>query len=189
MREAIAARASRHNEDVGSHQIEAGSRVCLYMDRVREGYARKLAHLWHGPFRVAEKINEFTIKLKITGTGYNIFLVVHVSELKLVRNFPDRPRVEPTVNESDRLDFDEVLLSGDSWVPDLGAGEYEVERISDWKEDVIRSGPASIFGTLGYDGPTWVDEANLNCVAILNAVLRERVNRNGFNVMQSHEEM
>ncbi|OWZ10931.1 hypothetical protein PHMEG_00016126 [Phytophthora megakarya] len=125
LREVIADRTSRHNEGVGSHRIEAGSR----------GYARKLVHLWHEPFRVAEKINEFTIKLEIAGTGYQIFPVVHVSKLRLVREIPDRPRVELTVNESDRLDFDEVLLPKDSWVPDLGADDYQVEQISD-----VRSG-------------------------------------------------
>ncbi|OWZ08198.1 hypothetical protein PHMEG_00019295 [Phytophthora megakarya] len=76
--------------------------------------------------RAAEKINEFTIKLKIAGTGYQIFPVVHMSKLKLAKDFPDRPRIELTVNESDRLDFDEIL-SEDSWVPDLGADEYEVK--------------------------------------------------------------
>ncbi|OWY95470.1 LOW QUALITY PROTEIN: reverse transcriptase [Phytophthora megakarya] len=192
-KEAIADRADRHNKDVGSHQIEDGSRVWLYLDRVKEGYARKLAHLWHGPFRVAEKINEFSVKLEITGTGYQIFPVVHVSKLKLVKDFPDRPRVELTVDEADRLDFDEILLPEDSWVPDLGAGEYEVVRISD-----VRSGKKTRFGRIyreflvhwaGYDEPTWVDEADLNCGAILNAFLRELANRNGFNVMQSHGEM
>ncbi|OWZ04605.1 reverse transcriptase [Phytophthora megakarya] len=157
--------------DVGSHQIDAGSRIWLYLDRVKEGYARKLAHLW--PFRVAEKINEFSVKLEIAGTGYQIFPVEH--------------------NEADRLDFDEILLQEDIWVPDLGAVEYEVERISD-----VRSGKKTRFGRIyreflvhwaGYDEPTWVDEAELNCGAMLNAFLRERVNRNRFNVMQSHEEM
>ncbi|OWZ02525.1 reverse transcriptase [Phytophthora megakarya] len=196
LKEAIADRASRHNEDVGSHQIEGGSRIWLYLDRVKEGYARKLAHLWHGPFRVAEKINEFSefsVKLEIAGTGYQIFPVVHVSKLKLVKDFPDRPRVELTVDEADRLDFDEILLPEDSWVPDLGADEYEVERISD-----VRSGKKTRFGRIyqeflvhwaGYDERTWVDEADLNCGAILNAFLRERANQNRFNVMQSHEEM
>ncbi|OWZ06398.1 LOW QUALITY PROTEIN: reverse transcriptase [Phytophthora megakarya] len=163
-------RPSRHNEDVGSHQIEAGSRVWLYLDRVKEGYARKLAHLWHGPFRVAEKINEFSIKLEIAGTGCQIFPVVHVSklklvkdfpdrprielsvdesdrldfdELKLVKDFPDRPRIELSLDESDRLDFDEVLLPEDSWIPDLGADEYEVEWISD-----VRSGKKTRFGRI-----------------------------------------
>ncbi|OWZ09482.1 hypothetical protein PHMEG_00017808 [Phytophthora megakarya] len=183
LREAIADGASRHNEAVGSHQIEAESH------RVKEGYARKLAHLWHGPFRVAEKINEFSVKLEIAGTGYQIFPVVHGSKLKLVKNFPERPRVELTVDESDRLldrlYFDEILLPEDSWVPDLGADEYEVKRISD-----VRSGKKTRFGRIYREFlPTWVDEADLNCGAIRNAFLRERANRNCFNVMQSHEEM
>ncbi|OWZ06892.1 reverse transcriptase [Phytophthora megakarya] len=142
---------------------------------------------------VAEKINEFSVKLEITGTGYQIFPVVHVSKLKLVKDFSDRPRVELTLDKVDRLDFDEILLPEDSWVPDVGADEYEVERISD-----VRSGKKTRFGRIyreflvhwaGYDEPTWVDEADLNCEAILNAFLRERANRNRFNVMQSHEEM
>ncbi|OWZ01179.1 LOW QUALITY PROTEIN: hypothetical protein PHMEG_00027491 [Phytophthora megakarya] len=174
-------RFDRHNEDAGSHQIEGGSRVWLYLDRVKEGYARKLAHLWHGPFRVAEKINEFSVKLEI-------------ARRNRISNLPsDRPRVELTVNDADRLDFDEILLPEDSWVPDLGADEYEVERISD-----VRSGKKTRFGRIyreflvhwtGYDEPTWVDEAELNCGAILNAFQRERANRNRFNVMQSHEVM
>ncbi|OWZ03159.1 reverse transcriptase [Phytophthora megakarya] len=151
LREAIGDRDSRHNEDVGLHLIEAGSRVWLYLDRVVNARLReaigdrdsrhnedvtlaKLAHLWHGPFRVAEKINEFTIKLEIAGTGYPIFPVVHV-------DFPDRPRVEFTVHESDRFDFDEVLLPEDSWVPDPRTDDYEGERISD-----VRSGKKERFG-------------------------------------------
>ncbi|OWY98157.1 reverse transcriptase [Phytophthora megakarya] len=121
------------------------------------------------------------------------FPVVHVSKLKLVKDFPDRPRVELSVDEADRLDFDETLLPEDSWVPDLGADEYEVERISD-----VRCGKKTRFGRIyreflihwaEYDEPTWVDEADLNCGTILNAFLRERANRNRFTVMQSHEEM
>ncbi|OWY95059.1 LOW QUALITY PROTEIN: reverse transcriptase, partial [Phytophthora megakarya] len=187
LKEVTADRADRHNEGVRSHQIEAGSRIWLYLDRVKEGYAGKLAHLWHGPFRVAEKINEFSVMLEIAGTRYQIFPVVHVSKLKLVKDFPDRPRVELTVDEADRLDLDEILLPEDSWVPDLGADEYEVDRISD-----VRSGKKTRFGRIyreflvhwvGYDETTWVDEADLNSGAILGAFLRERANRNRFNVM------
>ncbi|OWY97871.1 hypothetical protein PHMEG_00031491 [Phytophthora megakarya] len=164
LREVIADRTSRHNEDVGSHQIEAGSRI-----------------------------NECSTKLEIAGTGYQIFPVVHVSKMKFVKDFPDRPRVELTVYGSDRLDFDEIRLLENSWVPDLRADEYEVERISD-----MRSGKKMRFSLIyreflvhwvRYDEPTWVDETDLNCGAVLNAFLRERANRNRFNVIQSHEEM
>ncbi|OWZ08885.1 LOW QUALITY PROTEIN: reverse transcriptase [Phytophthora megakarya] len=172
LRETIADQASRHNEDVGSHQIEAGSRVLLYLDRVKEGYARKLAHL------VTEKINEFSIKLEIAGTGYQIFPVVHESKLKLVMDFPDRPRVDLTV----------ASISMKSCF--RGTAD---SQISD-----VRSGKKTRFGRInreflvhwaGYDEPTWVDEADLNCGAILNAFLRDQANPNRFNVMQSHEEM
>ncbi|OWZ13922.1 reverse transcriptase [Phytophthora megakarya] len=193
LKEAIADRSNLHNENAGSHQIEAGSRVWLYLDRMKEGYARKLAHLWHGTFQVADNVNDFSVQLEVTGTGYQIFPEAHVSKLKLIKDFPDRPRVELTVDETDRLDYDEILLPEDSWVPSLGSDEYEVERISD-----ARSGKRTRFGRIyreflvhwvGYDEPTWVDEADVNCGAILNTFLRERANRNLFNVMQSHEEM
>ncbi|OWZ19366.1 reverse transcriptase [Phytophthora megakarya] len=57
---------------------------------VREEYTKKLAHLWHGPFRVVEKIGEYVVKLEIARSAYNIFPVVHVSKIKPVREFPDR---------------------------------------------------------------------------------------------------
>jgi hypothetical protein len=34
-----------------------GSRVWLYLHWVKEGYARKLAHMWHGPFRVVDRVS------------------------------------------------------------------------------------------------------------------------------------
>ncbi|OWY94083.1 hypothetical protein PHMEG_00036289, partial [Phytophthora megakarya] len=50
-----------------------------------------LAHLWHDPFRVAEKIGEYAVNLEIAGSAYNIFPIVHVAKIKPVREFPDRP--------------------------------------------------------------------------------------------------
>ncbi|KAG6586714.1 reverse transcriptase [Phytophthora cinnamomi] len=185
-------RDHHHNEGVHPHQIEVGSRVWLYLDRVKEGYARKLAHLWHGPFRVAEKIGEYAARIELAGTEYRLFPVVHVSKLKLVKTFPDRPQIRLTVEDTDRLDFDEALLPEDSWIQGLDEDEYEVEKITD-----MRTGKRTRYGRIyreflvhwrGYDEPTWTDETDLNCGAVLHDFLRDRANRNRFGVMQSHEE-
>ncbi|OWZ03489.1 reverse transcriptase [Phytophthora megakarya] len=127
LRKAIADRADAHNDLVRPHPVESGSRVWLYLDRVREGYAKKLAHLWHGPFhvagyakklahlwhgpfRVAEKIGEYAVRLEVAGSTYSIFPVVHVLEIKLVKMFPDRPIARLNEEEGGRVDFDEALL-------------------------------------------------------------------------------
>ncbi|POM72982.1 LOW QUALITY PROTEIN: Reverse transcriptase, partial [Phytophthora palmivora] len=65
LRDAIQERADRHNETVLPHKIEVGTQVWLYLDRVKEGYARKLAHMWHGPFRVLELVEEHAVRLEI----------------------------------------------------------------------------------------------------------------------------
>ncbi|OWZ09258.1 reverse transcriptase [Phytophthora megakarya] len=73
------------------HKIEQGSQVCLYLDRVKEGFVRKLAHMWYGPFRVTELIGDHVARVETSGTEYRIFPVVHQSKLKLVKAFPHRP--------------------------------------------------------------------------------------------------
>ncbi|POM58035.1 LOW QUALITY PROTEIN: Reverse transcriptase [Phytophthora palmivora] len=190
--QAISDRANLHNQEIRPHQIEVGSRVWLYLDRVKEGYAKKLAHLWHGPFRIVEKVGEHAVKLEITGSGYHVFPVVHVTQLKLVKEYLDRPLMRLTVGSQDRLDFDEDLLPGDSLIQDHDPDEYEVEKITD-----MRSGRRTRYGRIyreflvhwrGYDDPTWVDEADLNCGALLHEFLRDCTNHNRFGVMQSHEE-
>ncbi|KAE8969358.1 hypothetical protein PF011_g26837 [Phytophthora fragariae] len=192
IREAISDRATRHNKEVQPHEIEIGSQVWLYLDRVKEGYARKLVHLWHGPFRVTEKIGEHAVKIETAGTEYQLFPVVHISKLKLVRTFPDRPTARLLDERSERVDLDEALLPEDSWTRDLDEYEYEVEKIAD-----MRTGKRTRYGRIyhkflvhwrGYEDPTWVDEADLNCGALLHEFLRDHTSRNRFGVMESHEE-
>ncbi|POM69701.1 Reverse transcriptase [Phytophthora palmivora] len=67
------------------------SKLELKCDRVKEGYARKLAHTWNGPFRVLEIVCENVLRLTITSTEYRLFPVVHNSQIKPVRHFPERP--------------------------------------------------------------------------------------------------
>ena len=101
------------------------------MNRVKEGYARKLAHMWHGSFRVIEKYGDHAVRLEIAGTPYQVFRVAHVSKLKLVRLFPDRPMEQLRISEAHPVDFDEALLPENIWVGDLAEDEFEVEIITD----------------------------------------------------------
>ena len=101
------------------------------MDQEKEGYARKLAYMWHGLFWVAEKCGDHAVKLEIAGTLYRLFPTIHVSKLKLVRVFPERPTCRLNVDEVSRFDFDEVLLPEDSWESDLDADEFEVDKVID----------------------------------------------------------
>ncbi|OWZ21960.1 LOW QUALITY PROTEIN: hypothetical protein PHMEG_0003415 [Phytophthora megakarya] len=60
-------------------QIEEGTQVWLYLDRAKEGYARKLAHMWHGPFRVTKLIGNHAARFETAGSWYRIMPIVHMS--------------------------------------------------------------------------------------------------------------
>ena len=92
LKASIRERVDRHNEDLDQHGIEVGSQVWLYLDRVKEGYARKLAHMWHGTFRVAEMCSDHAVRLEIADTSYRLFPIVHLSKLRRLRVFPERPK-------------------------------------------------------------------------------------------------
>ena len=147
--------------------------------------------MWHGPFRVIEMCGDHAVRLEIAGTPYRLFPVVHISKLKRVKMFPDRPKNALTVEDGNRFDFDEALLPEDSWMGDLEEGEFEVEKIVD-----VRSNRKTRFGRIhrqykvfwkGHADPSWVDEADLNCGALLQEFERGVISRNRFEAMQSHE--
>ncbi|OWZ09977.1 hypothetical protein PHMEG_00017233 [Phytophthora megakarya] len=146
LRDAIKSRADQPNEN-----------VWLYLDRVKEGYACKLAHMWHEPFRVIELISNDAARLETAGSGYRILPIVHLSKLKPVRTFQDRPKVVLNTEDNDRVDIDEELLPDDSWETPLNEDKFKVERIAD-----MRSGRHTRYGRVhrefqvywkGYDEP------------------------------------
>ena len=192
LRETMDSRAQAHNEDVSPSNIVAESQVWLYLDRVKEGYARKLAHLWHGPFRVLELVGDHAARLDLSGSDYRIYPLVHISKLKLVREYPDRPDTNLVVDEVDRVDFDESLLPEDSWATELENDEFEVEKVLDMrigrKTRYARIQREFLVQWKGYPDPSWVDEVDLNCGGLLRDYERRQTTRNRFEVMQSHEE-
>ncbi|GMF53884.1 unnamed protein product [Phytophthora fragariaefolia] len=91
--------------------FRAGDQVWLFMERVRPGLNKKLAHRWHGPpFRVKKKVEEFAYELELPDkSGYRFYPVVHVLRLKKVADLDQRPtaKLVDELSENDRFDFDE----------------------------------------------------------------------------------
>ncbi|GMF44554.1 unnamed protein product [Phytophthora fragariaefolia] len=175
--------------------FKPGDRVWLYMERVKPGLTKKLAHCWHGPFRVKRKVEEYAYELGLPDrSGYVFYPVVHVSRLKAVKEFGDRPKVRLTRELTDeaRLDFDDELLPEDSWEPDSLAGAYEVEFILDDRRPMETSTRRSVREFLvkwvGYDKLTWEPMTNLSCRGLLYDYLREKRSSQRFQMVQVADE-
>jgi len=124
--EAVKERADIHNEKVGNPvELKKGEVVWLYVDKVKPICKKKLAHLWHGPFRVKDKISDSIYELDTNGTGYKLFPMVHISRLKRKFEAPFRPDAALVTEGMERFDFDEALLPEDSWLPDQEDGESQ----------------------------------------------------------------
>ncbi|GMF24245.1 unnamed protein product [Phytophthora fragariaefolia] len=94
--------------------FKPGSRVWLFMDRVKPDLTKKVAHRWHGPFRIKRKVEEFAYELELPDkAGYQIYPVVHVSRIKPVRDDNRRPIAELV----DGLGEDDDLTSTRSCCP------------------------------------------------------------------------
>ncbi|KAE8875617.1 hypothetical protein PF003_g40229 [Phytophthora fragariae] len=149
--------------------FEKGDAVWLYIPKVQTGLSRKLALMWHGPFRIDEVHDDFRVRLKVEGTGYRVNPWVHISRLKPRALHPKRPVEEVEVGEDD--DFDTALLPEDSWEPDSGRDEYEVEKILDlrWFKRTRTSKRSKEFliKWKNYDDPEWLPVSQLSCGALL----------------------
>ncbi|GMF53699.1 unnamed protein product [Phytophthora fragariaefolia] len=115
------------------------------------------------------------------GITKNLHIVgMDLSELK--RRLRDIPR----------LDFDEELLPGDSWGPDMLAGVYEVESILDDRRPMDKCTRKSVKEFLvkwvGYDEPTWKPMTNLSCGGLLYDYLREKRSSHRFQMVQVADE-
>ncbi|OWY98230.1 hypothetical protein PHMEG_00031052 [Phytophthora megakarya] len=161
--------------------FEEGRRAWLYMERVKPGLTKKLAHRWHRPFRIKKKADEFAFELELPDkSGYCFYPVVHISRLKPVNEFSSRPTtlLAPEIAEDSRMDFDEVLLPDDSCEPYHIAGEYEVEVILDDRRPLQTSTEKSVrefeVKWVGYDEPTWEPASHLSCGGLLYDYLQRK---------------
>ncbi|GMG17940.1 unnamed protein product [Phytophthora fragariaefolia] len=175
--------------------FEPGSRVWLFMERVKPGLTKKLAHRWHGPFRIKRKVEEFAYELELPDTaGYRFYPVVHVSRVKPVRDDNRRPTAELVdgLGEDDRFDFDEELLPEDNWEPAAGDDEYTVEAILDDRWPIStgtgRNQREFYVKWWGYEDPTWEPVSNLSCGGLLFDYLFQRKRENRFQMVQVTDE-
>ncbi|KAK1928984.1 Ribonuclease HI [Phytophthora citrophthora] len=167
-----------------------GDAVWLYIPKVQTGLSRKLAHMWHGPFRIDEMLDDFRVRLKVEDTGYRVNPWVHVSRLKPRALFPRRPTMELEIPEDD--DFDAALLPEDSWEPDTENDEYEVEKILDtrWSKRTRTSRRLReyLVKWKGYDETEWLPLSKLNCGALLYEFNQSARARARFQTMQAGDD-
>jgi hypothetical protein len=182
--------AANENARGGDEAIVPGARVWLYVDQVKPGFARKLEHLWHGPFRVLERLEPHLVRLEMDSTDYRMHPVVHVSRLKLWRVFEARPAVQLQVQANQR--FDLGLLPEDSFDPRNEDDEYEITEVLDHREERVapqgRKLRDYLVRWLGYDEPDWVAEEDVHAPALLEEY-EERLQRarGRLAVMQTEE--
>ncbi|KAH9147524.1 hypothetical protein LEN26_004705, partial [Aphanomyces euteiches] len=166
----IANRARRHNaqlpEDV-DERIKVDDAVWLYIDQVKPGVKVKLAHRWHGPFRVLSRPNDYSSELESrvrhTGKVYRFHAIVHDSRLKPRRIYLERP-VEVLLNVPE-IDFDEELaLPDDSF---LGGRPDRDDLLGSRPQVVAARNVRYTEGTKEYEvqfhqGGPWIWEALVN---------------------------
>ncbi|ETP01154.1 hypothetical protein F441_21549 [Phytophthora nicotianae CJ01A1] len=117
--------------------FEIGGRVWLYMERVKPGLTKKLAHRWHGPCRIKRKIEEFAYELELPDkSGYRFYAVVHVSSHKAVNEYPSRPKTQLTQDVTEDISTERAVR------------EFKVKWV-------------------GYEEPTWEPSSNLSCGGLL----------------------
>uniref|UniRef100_M4C3H0 Chromo domain-containing protein n=1 Tax=Hyaloperonospora arabidopsidis (strain Emoy2) TaxID=559515 RepID=M4C3H0_HYAAE len=172
-----------------------GYQVWLFMEKVKTGLTKKLAHRWHGPFRIKRQVEDFAYELELPDrSGYRFHPVVHISCLKRVNDTTDRPTTTlfTGLEDTRSSDFDEELLPEERWIPDEESGRYEVEAIVDdylpLSTSTDRTQRRFLVKWKGYEGPTWERLSNLSCGVVLFDYQQQKKRDNRFKMVQVADE-
>ena len=193
--EALDSMLERRNRGKVVTEYAENSLVWVYFDLVKPKNSKKLAHLWHGPYPISKKINDYTYELDLSMSKERFHKRVHVSRLKPFNTQLDRPSERLNEDILDHtFDFDEALLPEDSFEPDSCENEYEVEEILDDKwERKSRTGRRQhkyLVSWKGYGSKdnSWVDENDLSCGALLYEYDKKKQRYSRFLQTQSADE-
>jgi hypothetical protein len=170
--------------------FEKGDRVWLYISNDQHGLGRKMVRQWHGPFPIDKVRDNLLVKLKIEDTRYRFNPWVHTNCLRSRAVFPERPTIEIKVDEEN--EFDAALLPEDSWEPDSGRDEYEVDEILDLRcskcTRTSRRRRKYLVKWKGYDDPEWLPVSQLSCGALLYEFNQGACARARFQSMQAGDD-
>ncbi|KAH9067278.1 hypothetical protein Ae201684P_021439 [Aphanomyces euteiches] len=180
VKQAVEERARRHNEGLPADvdtRIRVGDAVWVYIDKVKPGVKLKLAHLWHGPFRVVNRPKNYASEVEVvslrSGKNHRFYTTIHDSRLKTRRLSPLRPTqlLEPPV------DFDEELLPDTSFTnrqQSIPGTPLQVPVAV--RNTRLNGGIRELEVQLTNDGPwTWEPEALLESTPELRKFHRDRL--------------
>ena len=115
-----------HDRFAEPTRFQLGERVWVYTPKNRKGLSKKLAHNWHGPFRIVEFLSPVHCILRAVDNR-RVTTTVHVSRLKRYIDPSDRPTRVPVTDVDDPYLAD-VDLPDDSFAPEQQTSEPAPEN-------------------------------------------------------------
>ena len=146
--------------------FEVGDRVWVFSPKSKKGLSRKLAHNWHGPFRISRKASPVLFFLK-NSNNKKIDFAVHANRMK---HFVD-PNVRPIVPENLDCEQYEPFLSEedipeDSFEPEIipidNETIFEVEKILKLRRRKGRNEYLIKWKGFNNSSNSWEPEENIN---------------------------
>jgi hypothetical protein len=113
-----------------TNNYEIGDQVWVFTPRVKEGLSKKLATLWHGPYRIEEKYSNVNYKIS-RRDNETMKQRIHITRLKPYYSFHLRPKIIPELEKDDDFDIDEEYndaIIDDPWIPDESM-QRELEKL------------------------------------------------------------
>ena len=104
---------AQYDKNAAPVPFDVGMRVWVYTPKNRKGLSKKLAHNYHGPYRIVSQLSPVHFKLH-TMDNRPVSVPVHANRMKLYYDPADRPVRVPILPE-DTSDLSDVDLPPDSF--------------------------------------------------------------------------
>ena len=119
----------QYDKNAAPVQFDIGSKVWVYTPKNRKGLSKKLAHNFHGPYRITAKLSPVHFNLP-TLDNRPVAVPVHANHLKPYFDPQDRP-IEPPSDLGHSPDLSDSDLPDDSFLKDILPSEPAITRPED----------------------------------------------------------